>query len=107
MEKFKLTSDILSQATQCKTLEEILVKARDFGEDITLDQAKRLFELSHPRTGPVSDDELDNVAGGGCSQPYSCMFCGEIMPSFSAEMEHVSTCHPERYKEWYSLQLQL
>ena len=32
----------------------------------TEEEAKAYFEQLHPKTGELSDDELDNVAGGGC-----------------------------------------
>lgn len=76
MKKFELTSDSLCQAAQCKTVEEILEKAKDLHKDITLEQAQRVFELSHA-SGAVSDEELDNVAGGGgCDTPKpNCPNC--------------------------------
>lgn len=76
MEKFELTPDILRQAAQCNTVEEIQHKAKEYGEDITLEQAQRVFELSHA-SGAVSDEELDNVAGGGgCDTPKpNCPNC--------------------------------
>lgn len=33
---------------------------------MTEESAKAYFDLLHPKTGEMSDDELDNVSGGGC-----------------------------------------
>ena len=33
---------------------------------LTEEEAKTYFDQLHPQTGELSDDELDNVAGGGC-----------------------------------------
>ena len=33
---------------------------------MTEESAKAYFELLHPKTGKIADEELDNVAGGGC-----------------------------------------
>ena len=34
--------------------------------ELTEESAKAYFEQLNPKTGEVSDDELNNVAGGGC-----------------------------------------
>ena len=34
--------------------------------ELTEESAKAYLDLLHPQTGELSDDELDNVAGGGC-----------------------------------------
>ena len=43
---------------------EILAKENEV--EMTEESAKAYFDLLHPKTGEMSDDELDNVAGGGC-----------------------------------------
>ncbi len=73
MGKFELTSEILHHAAQCETVEEILPKAKEYGKDITMEQAQRIFELSHAQSGAVSDEELDSVAGGfGGESDFRC-----------------------------------
>lgn len=39
-------------------------------ENISAEEACRIFEQLNPRMGEISDDELDNVAGGGCGYEY-------------------------------------
>lgn len=77
MKKFELTPEILRQAAQCETVEDILAKAKEYDEDITPEQAQRVFELSHAQSGAVSDEELDSVSGGGgCDSPKpNCPKC--------------------------------
>ena len=33
---------------------------------MTEESAKAYFELLHPKTGKIADEELENVSGGGC-----------------------------------------
>ena len=40
--------------------------AKENGIELTEESAKAYFDRLHPQTGELSDDELDNVAGGGC-----------------------------------------
>ena len=46
--------------------EELLTLAKKNGVEMTGEDAKNYFDQLHPKTGELSDDELDNVAGGGC-----------------------------------------
>ena len=58
-------SELLKEAKKCKSLEEFkaLAKANNVEfEDITLDEAYLL--LNSTDEGEISDDLLDNVAGG-------------------------------------------
>ena len=61
----KLTPELLEKAKQAKSPEELLTLAKENGEELTEDSAKAYFDQLH-KTGELSDDELDNVAGGGC-----------------------------------------
>ena len=40
--------------------------AKTNGEEMTEESAKAYFELLHPKTGEIADEELDNVSGGNC-----------------------------------------
>ena len=40
--------------------------AKENGMELTEESAKAYFEQLNPKTGELSDDELNNVAGGGC-----------------------------------------
>ena len=63
----KLTPELLEKAKQAKSPEELLILAKENGEELTEDSAKAYFDQLH-KTGELTDDELDNVAGGGCVQ---------------------------------------
>ena len=64
MEK-KLTPELLEKAKQAKSAEELIALAKENGAELTEESAKAYFDQLH-KTGELSDDELDNVAGGGC-----------------------------------------
>ena len=58
--------ELLARAKKAKTIEELTVLAGENGTELTAESARAYFDLLHPRTGELSDDELDNVAGGAC-----------------------------------------
>ena len=58
--------ELLEKAKAAKTPEEIQAIARENGmEDFSLESAKAYYEQFH-KEGELSDEELDNVAGGAC-----------------------------------------
>lgn len=61
-----MTQEMIEKARQAKTVEEILALAKENSMEMTEEDAKLYFEQLHPVTGELSDDELDNVSGGGC-----------------------------------------
>ena len=62
----ELNNEIRAKAKAAKTPEELIEIARENDVEMTEESAKAYFDLLHPKTGEMSDDELDNVAGGGC-----------------------------------------
>ena len=62
----ELNKELIAKAKQAKTPEELLCLAKENDEEMTEESAKAYFDLLHPKTGEMSDDELDNVSGGGC-----------------------------------------
>ena len=62
----ELNNEILAKAKAAKTPEELIEIARENDVEMTEEGAKAYFDLLHPKTGEMSDDELDNVAGGAC-----------------------------------------
>lgn len=72
----ELTREMFAKAKETKTVEELIVLAKESGEELKMEQAEELFAKLH-QTGELADDELDNVSGGSCS-PYgdSCPKCG-------------------------------
>ncbi len=84
--------ELLEKAKQANSPEELLALAKENDYDLDEEGAKAYFEQLH-KTGELSDDELDNVAGGGCyngdrlvvtlyNQCYEwvCKKCGRGMP---------------------------
>ena len=66
----KLNKELLTKAKAAKTAEEIMALAKENGMELTEESAKAYLDLLHPQTGELSDDELDNVSGGGCGTTY-------------------------------------
>ena len=64
----KEKKELLEKAKAAKTVEELLDMARNENIDITEDEAAKIFSDLH-KSGELSDEELDNVAGGGCGEP--------------------------------------
>ena len=61
-----MEKELIVKAKQAKSPEELMALAKESGIEMTDESAKAYFALIHPKTGQVSDNELDNVAGGGC-----------------------------------------
>lgn len=61
-----LNATQLAKAKEAKTPEELMALARENGMELTEAEVKTYFDLLHPKSGELTDDELDNVAGGGC-----------------------------------------
>ena len=62
----ELNKELLAKAKNAKTPEELIALAKENGTEMTEESAKAYFHQLNPKTGELSDDELDNVAGGGC-----------------------------------------
>lgn len=71
-------------AKQAKSAAELLAIAEENGIELTEEQAAAYFEQPS-KSGEISDDELDNVSGGGCGsssgsdlrqEGYQCPKCG-------------------------------
>ena len=58
---------IIAKAKESKNAEELLSMAKENGFELTEDEAKAYYARLHPTSGELSDEELDSVAGGGCS----------------------------------------
>ena len=57
------TQEQLEAAKAAKSPEELVRMAKDAGIEITQEQAAAFL---NPPVGEMSDEELENVAGGGC-----------------------------------------
>ena len=63
----KELKELIEKAKKTKTVEELSALAKENGIDLTGEEAKSCFARLHPENGALSDEELGNVAGGGCS----------------------------------------
>lgn len=68
----KISKELLEKAKTAKSAEELLALAKNEGNELTAEQAEKVFEELH-KAGELSDEELDNVTGG----------CGGRTPKFS------------------------
>ena len=62
----ELNNEIRAKAKAAKTPEELIEIASENDVEMTEEGAKAYFDLLHPKTGEISDDELDEVSGGAC-----------------------------------------
>ena len=63
------TLELIEQARQAKSPEALLTLAEANGMTLTQDEARDYFAQLHEpcnQSGELSDEELNNVAGGGC-----------------------------------------
>ena len=63
-----LTPEMIEKAKVTKNAEELLELAKANNVEMTADEAATYFAQLNPKSGELSDDDLDNVAGGlgGC-----------------------------------------
>ena len=57
--------DLMEKAQTAKTPEELLALAKEMEVEMSSQEAEETFALLNKK-GELSDEELDNVAGGGC-----------------------------------------
>ena len=61
----EFTKEMLEKAKTAKTAAELSEMAKAEGLNLTAEQAEKAYADLH-KTGVLADEELDNVAGGGC-----------------------------------------
>ena len=62
-----LTSEMIEKAKAAKNTDELLEIAKENNVEMTADEAATYFAQLNPKSGELSDDDLDSVAGGACS----------------------------------------
>ena len=70
------SKELIEKAKQAKSVAELLEIAKENKVELTEEQAKTYFAQLTPKTGELSDDELDHVSGGGCGEYHYCPVCG-------------------------------
>ena len=83
MENKTVTPELIENAKKAASPEELLRFAKENDFDITAEYAAQLFAKLHPNSAVLSDEELTNVAGGGCSSgECKCPRCGSTDLSY-------------------------
>lgn len=59
---------LVEQAKEATSVEEIMQLAKESGIELNAEEAEQYYAQLHT-SGELSDDELENVSGGGCGKP--------------------------------------
>ena len=62
----QLTPELIEQAKAAGSAEELMALAKENDMELTEEEGNAYFAQLHGTSGELSDDELDNVSGGGC-----------------------------------------
>ena len=65
-------SNLLEKAKEANSADELVALANENGVVLTANEAEAYYAQLHPVSGELSDDELDNVSGGGCGEYHYC-----------------------------------
>ena len=69
-------AEVIEKAKAAKSAEELLALAKENNVEMTADEAKTYFAQLNPKSGELSDDDLDAVAGGACANSTSDVVVG-------------------------------
>ena len=61
----KITNEVMEKARSAENSEALWAMAKENGMELTQEEANAYFDQLH-KTGELSDEELENVTGGGC-----------------------------------------
>ena len=88
-----LSNELIETAQAAKSAEELLQMAKEDNIDMTAEEAANAFAELH-KTGELSDDELDNVAGG-CEDeiPEPKYSVGDMVVSSRGFPCHTCNCY--------------
>ncbi|MDE7399062.1 MAG: hypothetical protein K2N06_05985 [Oscillospiraceae bacterium] len=94
----KLTQELIEKAKQAKSAEELLSLAKENEIELSEIEAKAYFEQLN-KSGELSDEELDNVSGGGChtnvdGKKYTVVTSGN--PCFTGQYQK-NSCRNGKY----------
>lgn len=77
--------ELITKAKAAKSVEELLELAKASNVELSEEQAKDYFAKLNPTKGELSDDELDDVSGGGCGESKT-KYC----PNCNSELRMIS-----------------
>ena len=83
-----MNQELVNKARKAESVEELLALAKENGIELTDEQAKEYFAQLNPTKGELSDDELEDVAGGGCFGEEE-RYC----PNCQTRLELRASCH--------------
>ena len=63
-----ITAGMIEKLKGAKAPEELLDMLKEAEIEISVEEAKMYFDHLNGESGELSDDELDNVSGGGCKR---------------------------------------
>jgi len=58
-----MNKEELEKISKCKSIEEVLILAKTNNKNITREEAKKAFDMTHAN-GELTDEEVSNVSGG-------------------------------------------
>ena len=88
------SNELIEKAKQSKSAEELLAIAKAENIELSAEEAESAFNKLH-RTGELSDEELDNVAGG-CGDDSENEKSKVPVPKFN--ISNKVYINPERYR---------
>ena len=80
-----MNQELIIKAKAAKSVEELLELAKASNVELSEEQAKEYFAKLNPTKGELSDDELDDVSGGGCEESKT-KYC----PNCNSELRMIS-----------------
>ena len=80
-----MNQELITKAKAAKSVEELLELAKASNVELSEEQAKDYFAKLNPTKGELSDDELDDVSGGGCGESKT-KYC----PNCNSELRMIS-----------------
>ena len=83
-----MNQELVNKARKAESVEDLLALAKENGIELTNEQAKEYFAQLNPTKGELSDDELEDVAGGGCFGEEE-RYC----PNCQTRLELRASCH--------------
>ena len=80
-----MNQELIIKAKAAKSVEQLLELAKASNVELSEEQAKEYFAKLNPTKGELSDDELDDVSGGGCGESKT-KYC----PNCNSELRMIS-----------------
>ena len=83
-----MNEEMIAKAKEEKSVEGLITLAKENGIELNEEDAKMYFEQLNAKKGELSDDELEDVAGGGCLGEEE-RYC----PNCQTRLEMRGSCH--------------